>query len=115
MSGKQIEGQDEIQTETAKAVEADTGRYRHINQLGITPGEWRLKPSGNGVDRNIVSDESVMPIAQYILPVNAKLMSAAPDMYEVLYYIYLQGKRIDTGLAVRIRSALEKAAGKIID
>ncbi|MDH4263966.1 MAG: hypothetical protein OEV78_13090 [Spirochaetia bacterium] len=115
MNKNKIDGQDEIQTKPQSGA-ADETLLSAVNQLDVTPGEWFS--SGIAVYSKTKRGE------QYLAAMspdsskydnNAKLMAAAPNMYEVLYYIYQQRKRMDIGLAERIRAALEKAAGKIID
>ena len=58
----------------------ETTKEKHATH---TPGPWHAYQSRKNVHRNIVSHYGAM-IAREVHHANARLIAAAPDMYEVL-------------------------------
>lgn len=99
---------------------ADTGCYRHVNQLEITPGVWTKCCSVAFV--TIEGKSHVIAQADLRrkeLHKNINLICAAPDLYEalteVLYNVGELNIELDYSVHMKMINALNKAAGKTVD
>lgn len=117
-----------------RSEEADTRCYRHVNQLGITPGGWESRNSGNGylfvetINHDDGSDTVCKMNKQWLhderVMANLNLIMAAPDMYEALVEITKHLPKLSSfpktptehGRATKmVYDAINKAAGKVVD
>jgi len=93
-----------------------------VNQLGITPAPWRQEEIfTSGISITADNDEEVTHIEYGYdeTEPNAKLIAAAPDLYDALKAIQENCEELnielDHTVFIKMENALKKAAGKNID
>ena len=77
-----------------------------------TPGRWTAKPSVHGNEYRYVqigADESYTTLE--VLPADANLIAAAPDMLAVLQHLYNHGYTVSSDHDM-VRDVLAKATGQ---
>jgi hypothetical protein len=122
---------------TERSEGADNRCYQQVNQLGITPGPWKIWRNASKYNRcprvirsehtpNIIA--SFNGLQQIDREVNAYLIAASPDLYEALteakrliirMRIYMKDNKLDVYhddvTLNQIQWALDKAAGINVD